>query len=201
MVELGYNYRLTDIGAALGSSQLARLDRFLERRRALAARYLERLAGHPYLDLPVVEAGAEPAWHFCFARLRLERLSVDRGGVFRALRAENIGVNVHYIPVHQHPFYRERYPGPQLPGRRGRLRATADAAAPCRHDRRGRGRRRRRARQGSRRVRALGGIGTSPGDLNLRCNIDHGRSLKPEQWSSQQMAGRHFGAYLRVLRR
>lgn len=115
MVELGYNYRLTDIGAALGSSQLARIDRFLERRRALAARYLERLAGHRYLDIPVVEAGAEPAWHFCFARLRLERLSVDRGGVFRALRAENIGVNVHYIPVHQHPFYRERYPGLSFP--------------------------------------------------------------------------------------
>lgn len=115
MVELGYNYRLTDIGAALGLSQLDRLDRFLERRRALGAHYLRRLAGHRYLDVPVVEAGAEPAWHFCFARLRLERLSVDRGAVYRALRAENIGVNVHYIPVHQHPFYQERYPGLSYP--------------------------------------------------------------------------------------
>jgi perosamine synthetase len=115
MVELGFNYRLTDIGAALGSSQLARLGEFLERRRELAAHYRARLAGHPDLDLPVVEPGVEPAWHFCFAQLRLDRLRVDRGAVYRALRAEGIGVNVHYIPVHQHPFYRERYPGLRFP--------------------------------------------------------------------------------------
>jgi dTDP-4-amino-4,6-dideoxygalactose transaminase len=115
MVELGYNYRLTDMGAALGSSQLQRIDEFLARRRALAAHYLERLAGHPLLDLPAVEPGVDPAWHFCFARLRLERLTVDRGGVYRALRAENIGVNVHYIPVHRHPYYLERYPGLSFP--------------------------------------------------------------------------------------
>lgn len=111
MVELGYNYRLTDIGSALGSSQLSRLDQFLERRRSLAARYLDGLAGHPLVDLPVIEDGVDPAWHFCFAQLRLDRLRVDRGGIYRALRAEGIGVNVHYIPVHTHPFYRARYPG------------------------------------------------------------------------------------------
>jgi perosamine synthetase len=115
MVELGYNYRLTDIGAALGSSQLNRLDAFLARRRSLAGRYLERLAGHPAVDLPVVEAGVEPAWHFCFAQLRLDQLRVDRGGVYRALRAEGIGVNVHYIPVHLQPFYRGRYPDLSFP--------------------------------------------------------------------------------------
>lgn len=115
MVELGYNYRLTDIGAALGSSQLSRLDSFLARRRELAAHYLARLAGHPFLDMPVVEAGADPAWHFAFAQLRLDRLRVDRGGVYHALRAEGIGVNVHYIPVHLHPFYRQRDPGLSFP--------------------------------------------------------------------------------------
>ncbi len=115
MVDLGYNYRLTDIGAALGSSQLSRLGEFLARRRALAAHYLERLAGHPYLDIPSVEPGVDPAWHFCFAQLRLDRLRVDRGGVYKALRAEGIGVNVHYIPVHQHPYYRGRYPGLAFP--------------------------------------------------------------------------------------
>jgi perosamine synthetase len=115
MVELGYNYRLTDIGAALGSSQLARLDEFLARRRALAARYQERLGGHDLVEMPELDAGADSAWHFTFARLRLERLRVDRGAVFHALRAENIGVNVHYIPVHQHPYYRERYPGLSFP--------------------------------------------------------------------------------------
>lgn len=115
MVDLGYNYRLTDIAAALGSAQLARLDAFLARRRELAARYLGRLAGHPLLDAPALDPGVDSAWHFCFAQLRLDRLSVDRGAVYRAMRAENIGVNVHYIPVHEHPFYRERYPGLSFP--------------------------------------------------------------------------------------
>jgi perosamine synthetase len=115
MVELGYNYRLTDVAAALGSAQIARLDTFLARRRELAARYMERLADHPILELPAVAPGADPAWHFFFARLRLDRLRVDRAGVYAALRAENIGVNVHYIPVHTHPYYRERFPGLSLP--------------------------------------------------------------------------------------
>ena len=115
MVELGYNYRLTDIGAALGSSQLERMEAFLATRRRLAARYLERLAGHELLDPPVVEDGADPAWHFAFVQLRLDRLRVGRGDIYRALRAEGIGVNVHYIPVHRHTFYRERYPGVSMP--------------------------------------------------------------------------------------
>lgn len=115
MVELGYNYRLTDMAAALGSAQVARLETFLARRRALAARYLERLAGHAMLELPAVSRRVEPAWHFLFARLRLDRLRVDRGAVYHALRAENIGVNVHYIPVHTHPYYRERFPGLSYP--------------------------------------------------------------------------------------
>jgi dTDP-4-amino-4,6-dideoxygalactose transaminase len=115
MVELGYNYRLTDIGAALGSSQLERMEAFLASRRQLAARYLERLAGHELLDPPVVENGADPAWHFAFVQLRLDRLRADRGDIYRALRAEGIGVNVHYIPVHRHTFYRERFPGISMP--------------------------------------------------------------------------------------
>ena len=115
MVELGYNYRLTDIAAALGSAQIARLETFLARRRELAARYLERLADHPILEVPSVAPGADPAWHFLFARLRLDRLRVDRAAVYAALRAENIGVNVHYIPVHTHPYYRERFPGLSFP--------------------------------------------------------------------------------------
>jgi perosamine synthetase len=75
------------------------------------ARYFEALGGHWAVDVPVVEAGSEPAWHLFVVQLRLDRLRVDRGEVFEAMRAEGIGVNVHYIPVHMHPFYRERYPG------------------------------------------------------------------------------------------
>ena len=58
---------------------------------------------------------ADPAWHFMFGRLRLDRLRVGRADVYKALRAENIGVNVHYIPVHTHPYYRERFPGLSFP--------------------------------------------------------------------------------------
>jgi perosamine synthetase len=109
MVELGYNYRLTDIGSALGLAQLGRLETFLARRRALAAAYFERLGGHWAVELPVVALEADPSWHFMFIQLRLDRLAVDRGAVYQAMRAEGIGVNVHYIPVHRHPYYRDRF--------------------------------------------------------------------------------------------
>lgn len=115
MVDLGFNYRLTDIGAALGTSQLERLEAFLARRRRLATYYLERLSGHELLAVPEVHPEADSAWHYLFVQLRLDRLRVDRGTVYRALRAEGIGVNVHYIPVHEHPFYRDRYPGLSFP--------------------------------------------------------------------------------------
>jgi perosamine synthetase len=115
MVELGYNYRLTDIGAALGRAQLERLPRFLSRRRALADRYLAAFADEPALQLPGLEPGAEHAWHFFWVQLRPEALRVDRAAVYHALRAEGIGVNVHYIPVHRHPYYAQRLPGLSLP--------------------------------------------------------------------------------------
>jgi perosamine synthetase len=115
MVELGYNYRLTDIAAALGGAQLERLEEWLARRRKLATGYLERLASLPALGLPDVDPRADPAWHFMFVQVRLDRLTVDRGAIFHALRAEGIGVNVHYIPVHHHPFYLERFPGLSFP--------------------------------------------------------------------------------------
>jgi len=120
MVELGFNYRLSDIGAALGSSQLRRFDGFLARRRAIAAMYLARLGGHDLIETPMVREGADPAWHLMVVQLRLDRLTVDRGAVYHALRAEGIGVNVHYIPVHRHPYYRARYPDVRMP--------TAEAA-------------------------------------------------------------------------
>jgi perosamine synthetase len=109
MVMLGYNYRLTDIACALGLSQLAKLEANLARRRAIAAHYSNTLRELSGVIPPAVREGIEPAWHLYPIRLELERLTVDRGEVFRALRAENIGVNVHYIPVHLHPYYRERF--------------------------------------------------------------------------------------------
>jgi len=109
MVLLGFNYRLTDIACALGLSQLDKLAANLARRREIAAQYAEAFRDLPAIVVPAVRDGVNPAWHLYPVRLKLEMLAVGRGEIFRALRAENIGVNVHYIPVHQHPYYRERF--------------------------------------------------------------------------------------------
>jgi dTDP-4-amino-4,6-dideoxygalactose transaminase len=103
---LGYNYRMPDILAALGTSQLSRLDANLARRRRLAAFYGRELARFEELRLPPADdPGHVSAWHLYVVRLRPERLAAGRAEVFAALRAENIGVNVHYIPVYRHPLY------------------------------------------------------------------------------------------------
>lgn len=106
---LGYNYRLSDIAAALGLGQVRTLSENIATRRAIAARYDKFLQEMEAVRLPSVDADAEPAWHLYPVRLRLDRLRVDRGQVFRALRAENIGVNVHYVPVHHHSHFRGRF--------------------------------------------------------------------------------------------
>jgi perosamine synthetase len=109
MVLLGFNYRLPDIVCALGIQQLKKLDANLARRREIAARYAAAFREISGVIPPAVRPGANPAWHLYPIRLNLERLTADRPQIFRALRAENIGVNVHYIPVHLHPYYRERF--------------------------------------------------------------------------------------------
>jgi perosamine synthetase len=117
MVLLGFNYRLPDFACALGINQLQKLGANLARRREIAARYTEAFASLPGVTPPSVRAEVNPAWHLHPIRLDLEKLTADRAQVFRALRAENIGVNVHYIPVHLHPYYRERfgYQGGEFP--------------------------------------------------------------------------------------
>ncbi len=109
MVLLGFNYRLTDIACALGMQQLGRLEANLARRREIAGRYTAAFRQIRGIIPPSVRSEANPAWHLYPIRLDLAKLSADRGQVFRALRAENIGVNVHYIPVHLHPYYRDRF--------------------------------------------------------------------------------------------
>ena len=117
MVLLGFNYRLPDIVCALGIQQLKKLDENLARRRAIAARYTAAFREVQGMIPPEVRPEANPAWHLYPIRLDLKQLTADRAQVFRALRAENIGVNVHYIPVHLHPYYRERfgYKGGEFP--------------------------------------------------------------------------------------
>jgi perosamine synthetase len=109
MVLLGFNYRLTDIACALGLRQLDRLDANLSRRREIAARYTSSLKGIRGITVPRVREEALPAWHLYPIKVDSKKLGASRDEVFCALRAENIGVNVHYIPVHLHPYYRERF--------------------------------------------------------------------------------------------
>jgi perosamine synthetase len=109
MVLLGFNYRLPDIVCSLGIEQLKRLEANLARRREIAARYTAAFRQVRGVIPPAVRDDAIPAWHLYPIRLELEKLTTDRAEIFRALRAENIGVNVHYIPVHYHPYYRERF--------------------------------------------------------------------------------------------
>ena len=105
IVETGMNYRLTDLQCALGLSQLKKLPAWLKRRREIAARYDRAFAAVPEVKTPVVPGDRESAWHLYVLRFDLAALRVDRAAIFAALRAENIGVNVHYIPVHLHTAY------------------------------------------------------------------------------------------------
>ncbi|OJT50763.1 UDP-4-amino-4,6-dideoxy-N-acetyl-beta-L-altrosamine transaminase [Pseudomonas moraviensis] len=105
-IELGFNYRITDLQAALGLSQLGKLDEFVARRRELAARY-DRLLAYLPVTLPSPQEEAESAWHLYVIRLQTERISLSHRQVFEGLRAADIGVNLHYIPVHLQPYYRD----------------------------------------------------------------------------------------------
>lgn len=102
---LGYNYRMTDIQAALGTSQLERLHGFVERRNALAHRYDRALEGLPLL-LPTVRPENHSAFHLYVVRLKLRATPKTHGEVFGELRQSGVGVNVHYMPVHLQPYYR-----------------------------------------------------------------------------------------------
>lgn len=105
--DLGFNYRMTDIQAALGISQMKKIDRFIARRREIAAKYNEGFANCDLLTTPGQDHAARSSWHLYVIKLELERLKVDRGEIFKALRAERLGVNVHYIPVYYHPYYQQ----------------------------------------------------------------------------------------------
>lgn len=101
-LELGFNYRITDIQCALGISQMDKLPEFLNRRKNIAARYNEAFADNDNIQIPYQESGCDNAWHLYVIRMK----NGKRKEVFEKLRKAGIGVNVHYIPVYQHPYYR-----------------------------------------------------------------------------------------------
>ncbi|NGQ95648.1 UDP-4-amino-4,6-dideoxy-N-acetyl-beta-L-altrosamine transaminase [Brevibacillus sp. SYP-B805] len=107
MLELGYNYRMTDLQAALGISQLSKLKLFVDRRREIANIYNKHFSKNPCIRIPYQMDDRESSWHLYIIQLELDKLSCTREVIYKALLAENIGVNVHYLPVHLHPYYQK----------------------------------------------------------------------------------------------
>jgi len=103
--ELGYNYRLTDFQSALGLSQLGKMEAWLTRRRAIAARYTSAFLNMPAVEAPIVPPDCDPSWHLYVIRLKLDLLQAGQSEILKALRSENIGVHLHYLPVPWHPYY------------------------------------------------------------------------------------------------
>jgi UDP-4-amino-4,6-dideoxy-N-acetyl-beta-L-altrosamine transaminase len=117
MAEPGFNYRLTDIACALGLSQLKKLPRFAAARRRLAARYDAALAPlAPMLKVVPRNNWCDPVLHLYVALIDFAGLGIDRGTVMRRLKDQGIGTQVHYLPVHRQPYYRDRTGALDLPG-------------------------------------------------------------------------------------
>jgi len=105
----GFKYNMTDIQAALGICQLRKLDGFYQRRCEIAARYHAGFADLDALEVPTVRPETESAWHLYLLRLHPEALTIGRDQFIREMTARNIGTSVHFIPIHLHPYYRDRF--------------------------------------------------------------------------------------------
>ena len=105
----GFKYNMPDIQAAIGLHQLKRLHSMQSRRMAIVAQYDEALGQLEELETPVARPGVDSAWHIYLLRLRPGRLKIDRAAFIEELRMRNVGASVHFIPVHLHPYYRDRY--------------------------------------------------------------------------------------------
>ncbi|GAA0454032.1 UDP-4-amino-4,6-dideoxy-N-acetyl-beta-L-altrosami ne transaminase [Alkalibacillus silvisoli] len=106
MHHLGFNYRMTDLQAALGISQIKRLNQFIKKRKHLVSRYDEAFKSIQAITTPFVHEEAQSSWHLYVIHLAQSQLTTDRKMIYKALQSENIGVNVHYIPVYYHPYYK-----------------------------------------------------------------------------------------------
>lgn len=105
----GFKYNLTDIAAGIGLAQLDRADEMLGKRAAIAHQYHQLLGEEPALSLPTTLPDRQHAWHLYMLRLNLEMLTIDRAQFVEEMKKRNIGTSVHFIPLHLHPYYREKY--------------------------------------------------------------------------------------------
>jgi len=109
VVAPGFKYNMTDIQAAIGQVQLRRLESMQQRRREVVAQYNAAFGEDEVLQIPTERSGVESAWHLYVLRLNLDRLTLDRAQFIEEMRARNIGTSVHFIPIHLHPYYRNKY--------------------------------------------------------------------------------------------
>jgi dTDP-4-amino-4,6-dideoxygalactose transaminase len=109
VIAAGFKYNMTDLTAALGLPQLATIEERWQRREEIWLRYAERLKDLPLVVPPPVDRESRHAYHLFAPLLVLEEFGVDRQAIVTALDAENIGVGIHYVPVHQHPYYRQQF--------------------------------------------------------------------------------------------
>ncbi|MCK4589153.1 MAG: UDP-4-amino-4,6-dideoxy-N-acetyl-beta-L-altrosamine transaminase [Nanoarchaeota archaeon] len=109
MERLGHRYNMTEFQAALGVAQLKKIEKFQKKREEIVAQYNQAFFAMPELILPSVKSYAKSSWHLYPIRVNNDLLKVDRNQLIRALKAENIGVNVHYIPIHLHSYYQKNY--------------------------------------------------------------------------------------------
>lgn len=109
VVAPGFKYNMTDIQAAIGQVQLRRLESMQQRRREIVAQYNAAFGDDEALQIPAERPGVRSAWHLYVLRLNLDRLTLDRAQFIEEMRARNIGTSVHFIPVHLHPYYRDKY--------------------------------------------------------------------------------------------
>jgi UDP-4-amino-4,6-dideoxy-N-acetyl-beta-L-altrosamine transaminase len=109
MQELGFNYRITDIQCALGLSQLNKLDAFIEKRRSIAAKYDEAFKDIEWIKVPVEPEASRSTYHLYVVQIDFDKLGKNRSQVMTILREKGVGTQVHYIPVHLQPYYRNKF--------------------------------------------------------------------------------------------
>lgn len=109
VITAGFKYNMSDIQSAIGIQQLGRLPSMVQRRREIAAIYNTAFKDMDTLSTPIVRNEVQHAWHLYVIRLHLDRITIDRSVFIEELKQRNIGTSVHFIPVHLHPYYRDKY--------------------------------------------------------------------------------------------